>query len=90
MRQNGTIACKDEAAGVRSSGFHKHLLQRPGVVMSMCIIRADCPVDNIFFDKSNFQPQSRMAQWRTSTQPPKSLWRDDGGFLLCTTTDSQG
>ena len=46
--------------------------------MSVCIIRADCPVDNIFFYISNFQPQSRMAQRLVSTQSPKSLfarWR---------------
>ena len=39
--------------------------------MSACIIRADCPIDNFFYN-SNFQPQSRMAQWLVPTQPPKS------------------
>ena len=45
--------------------------------MSVCIIRAVCPIDNFFYN-SNFQPQSRMAQWLVSTQPPKSpfaRWR---------------
>lgn len=39
--------------------------------MSACIIRADCPIDNFFY-KSNFQPQSRIAQCLASAQPPKS------------------
>lgn len=41
--------------------------------MSVCIIRADRPIDNILFYNSNFQPQSRMAKWLASTQPPTSL-----------------
>ena len=41
--------------------------------MPTCIIRAGRPIDNILFYFSNFQPQSRMAQWLASTQPPMSL-----------------
>ena len=41
--------------------------------MSVCIIRAYCPIDNPFFYNSHFQPLSRMAQWLVSMQPPKSL-----------------
>ena len=46
--------------------------------MSVCIIRADCPIDNSFFTIPIFQPQSRMAQRLASTQPPMSpfaRWR---------------
>ena len=50
--------------------------------MSVCIIRADCPIDNIFFTFPIFR---HRAGWLNSWHP-RSLrsrfWRDGGGFCF--------
>lgn len=50
--------------------------------MSVCIIRAYCPIDNPFFTVPIF---SHRAGWLNGWHP-RSLrsrfWRDDGGFCF--------
>ena len=49
--------------------------------MSVCIIRAYRSIDNILllFQFPATEPDGSMAG---ILQPPKSLWRDDGGFCF--------